>query len=55
MALIGEGAPETVRRWQNCGACRAPEGPGSLGVVSAGSVRNVSTNLSQRIKLVDSE
>ena len=55
MALIGEGAPGTMRRWQNCSACRAPEGPGSLGAVSAASVNNVSTHLSQRIKLVDNK
>lgn len=55
MASIGKDAPGTVRRWQNCSACRAPKRPGSLGAVSAASVRNASTNFSQGIKLVDSE
>lgn len=55
MALISEGAPGTVRRLQNHGACRAPKGPGSLGVVSAVSIHNVATNFLERIKLVDNE
>lgn len=38
LALIGERSPGTVRRCQNCGACRASEGPRSLGAVSVASV-----------------
>lgn len=55
MSLIGQGAQGTVRRSQNCSAHRAPEGPGSLGMVSVISVHKVSKKLSQRIKLVDNK